>query len=101
MHNIKRVRPHVALGPPLCGARPGPVRIARLHEPGLAVEERERRREGARAEERGFGGGFVERGGERGHGVVVVCDRIYVSAGKVGGWEDKNGERGKGEDAQA
>ena len=74
MHDIKRVRPHIALGPSLVLARPRPVGIARLHEARRVVKQGEGRGERARAEERRVVR-LVERHGERGHGVVVVYDK--------------------------
>lgn len=71
VHDVERVRPLVALRPARVRARPRAARVARLHEPGGVVEDRERRGERAGAEVRGVCV-LAERGGEDGDGVVVV-----------------------------
>ena len=51
MHDVERVRPHVALRPSLVLARPRARRVLRLHEPRVGVEDREGRGERTVAEE--------------------------------------------------
>lgn len=82
VHDVERVRPLVALRPARVRARPRAARVARLHEPSVIVEDRERRGERTGAE---VGGVCVlaECGGEHGYGVVIIWDdRVSVFRGK-------------------
>ena len=77
VHDVERVSPLVTLGPARGHGAPRSVRPTRLHEPGIVVEDRPGRGEGAGSEERRVIG-LVESGREDGHSVVVVCTVGFI-----------------------
>ena len=71
MHDIERVRPHIAFRPARVLARPRATCVTRLHKARVVVEDRERRGERACAEARCVVI-LAERRGEDREGVVVI-----------------------------
>lgn len=75
MYHIKRVRPFVALCPPIVWTRPSPAGIPCLHEPGFRVEDSKGAVHRTRVEKHLFVG-LVEQAGQHGDRKVVVWKNV-------------------------